>query len=184
MGTLFGENILIIIPKNQFCEKELYGLRSFLEQQGGHVVVLSKSGKEARGMNKDRFQPDGMIIDWNKQPGVNGKYHAVIVLGGKGARKSLWDDPIIPQILTDHSRYGSIIGAVGSALVVLVRTSLVVSEIPLPKDASTRTELESLSAVCIDTPVVTIDNLVLGQGSASIDLFAQKMINLIRKERC
>ena len=179
-----NKSALIIIPKNQFCEKELYRLRSFLGKQGDRVVVLSKSGKEARGMNKDRFQPDGMIIDWNKQPGVNGKYHAVIVLGGKGARKSLWDDPIIPQILTDHSRYGSIIGAVGSALVVLVRASLVVSEIPLPKDASTRTELESLSAVCIDTPVVTMDNIVLGQGSASIDLFAQKMINLIRKERC
>ena len=179
MGTLFGKNILIIIPKNQFCDKELYGLRSFLEKQGGHVVVLSKSGQEARGMNKDRFQPDGMIIDWNKQPGVNGKYHAVIVLGGKGARKSLWDDPIIPQILTDHSRYGSIIGAVGSALVVLVRTSLVVSEIPLPKDASTRTELESLNAVCVDVPITSVENVVLGQGGNSVHQFSQKIIDLI-----
>ena len=123
MNDLSRTNILIIIPKSQFCERELNGVRTVLQQRGANVVVLSKSGQEARGMNKEKFRPDGMIVDWNKQIGIEGKYHSVILVGGKGAKKSLWDDPIVHQILIDHYRFGRSSGALGSAIVVLVRAS-------------------------------------------------------------
>jgi putative intracellular protease/amidase len=174
-----NKSALIIIPKSQFCEEELYGIRSALENKQIRVVVLSRSGKEAIGMKKDKFQPDGMIVDWNRQPGIQGKYNIVILVGGKGARKSLWDDPIIPQILTDHHRSGSIVGAIGSALVVLVRASLVTGEIPLPKDADSLKELEILNAVCVDIPVTHTNNIILGQSSDSIGSFSEKIFNLI-----
>ena len=180
--NLSGKNILIIIPKSQFCEQELNGVRTVFQQVGANVIVLSKSGQEARGSNKEKFQPDGMIVDWNKQPGIKGKYHAVIVIGGKGAKKSLWDDPIVPQILTDHYRSGRIIGAIGSALVVLIRASLVNGEIPLPRDEETRVELRNLNAVCIDTPVTRIDNIILGQGADSAHHFSQQILGLMDDE--
>ncbi len=104
-------------------------------------------------MNKEKFQPDGMIVDWNRQEGVQGKYQAVVLIGGKGAKKSLRKDPIVPQILTDHHRSGSVVAAIGSAIVVLVKSSLAEGEIPLPKNDVTREELENLNAVCIDAPV-------------------------------
>ena len=179
MSFLLGKNALIIIPKSQFCEEELYGLRSALKQRGINVVVLSKSGQEAYGMKQGKFQPDGMIIDWNKQPGIQGKYHAIVLIGGKGAKKSLWDDPIVPQILTDHHRSGSIIGAMGSALVVLVRASLVTGEMPLPKDEDSLKELETLNAVCVDVPVTHINNIILGQSSDSVDNFSKQILDLI-----
>ena len=182
MNNLSKKNILIIIPKSQFCEQELNGVRTVLQQCGANVVVLSKSGQEARGMNKEKFRPDGMIVDWNKQPGIKGKYHAVIVIGGKGAKKSLWDDPIVPQILTDHYRSGNIIGAIGTALVVLIRASLVNGEIPLPRDEETRVELKNLNAVCIDTPVTRIDNIILGQGADSAHHFCQQILGLMDGE--
>ena len=182
MSTLLEKNILIIIPKSQFCEQELYGVKNILQQNGAHVVVLSQSGQEAQGMNKDIFQPDGMIIDWNKQPGVQEKYHAIVLVGGRGARKSLWNDPIVPQILTDHYRSGRIIGAIGSALVVLIRASLVNGEIPLPGDEETRVELKNLNAFCIDTPVKRIDNIILGQGADSARQFSQQILGLIDDE--
>jgi len=179
MNVLLGKNALVIIPKSQFCERELCGVKSELEQRGVHVVVLSMSGQEARGMNKEKIQPDGMIVDWNKQPGIQGKYQAVVLIGGKGARKSLWDDPIVPQILTDHHRSGSVIGAIGSAIVVLVRASLVTGEIPLPQDEATREELESLNAVCIDTSVTSVGNTVFGQGADSVSKFSQTILSLM-----
>ena len=179
MNNLLGKYILIIIPKSQFCEEELNGVRTSLQQSGAKVIVLSKSGQEARGLNKKKFQPDGMIVDWNKKIAVNKKYHAVILLGGKGAKKSLWDDPIIPQILTDHYRFGSIIGAIGEALVVLVRASLVTGEIPLPQDEDTCQELKSLNAVCIDTSVISYGNMVYGQSRDSIEKFSEIIIGLV-----
>ena len=183
MSDLSRANILIIIPKSQFCEQELNGVRTVLQRCGANVVVLSKSGQEARGMNKEKFRPDGMIVDWNKQVGVEGKYHSVILVGGKGAKKSLWDDLIIPQIITDHYRFGSIIGAIGEALVVLLRASLIAGEMPLPKDQSTREELGRLNAVCVDIPVIRDENLVLGQSSDSVSEFSQAIIDCIKAKR-
>ena len=179
MRSSSRKKVLIIIPKSQFCEEELYGVRSALKQGGVHVVVLSKSGQEVRGLKRDKFQPDGMIVDWNKQPGVQGKYHAIVLIGGKGAKKSLWDDSIIPQILADHYRAGSVIGAMGSALVVLMRASLVTGEIPLPREDDARKELESLNAVCVNTPVTSAGSIVFGQGADSVDEFSQTLLDLI-----
>jgi protease I len=180
VGNLFGKNILIIIPKSQFCDQELNGVKTDLQQGGANVVVLSKSGQEARSMNKEKFKPDGMIVDWNKQIGIDNKYHAVILIGGKGAKKSLWDDPIVPQILTDHYRYGSIIGAMGASIVVLVRAYLVKGEVPVPEDDVTCHELENLNAVCIDVPVTSVDNVVLGRGGIFVDQFSQTIIDLMK----
>jgi len=180
VSDLSRTNILIIIPKRQFCGQELNGVRTVLQQCGANVVVLSKSGREARGMNKETYRPDGMIVDWNKQIGVDSKYHAVILVGGKGAKKSLWDDPIVPQILTDHYRFGSIIGALGSAIVVLVRASLVTGEVPVQEDEETRKELECLNAVCVDTPVIRQENLVLGQGADSVSDFSKSIVDCIK----
>ncbi len=179
MSDLSRANVLIIIPKSQFCEQELNGIRTDLQQSGANVVVLSESGNESLGMYKQKFQPDGMIIDWNKQPGVKGKYHAVIIIGGKGARKSLWDDPIVPQILTDHYRFGSIVGAIGTSLVVLVRSSLVTGEVPMPEDDITCQELEKLNVVCAEVPVTCVGNVVLGRGENSVHEFSQTIISLL-----
>ena len=179
MSNLFGKHVLIIIPKSQFCAQELNGVRTVLQQSGANVVVLSKSGQEAQGVNKEKFQPDGMIVDWNKQIGVENKYHAVVLVGGKGAKKSLWDDPIVPQILTDHYRFGSIIGAMGAAIVVLVRASLVTGEVPMPEDDVTYKELKNLNAVCVEVPVTSFENVVLGRGGDSVYQFSQTIKNLI-----
>ena len=179
MSNLSKKNILIIIPKSQFCEQELNGVRTLLQQGGANVVVLSKSGQEALGVNKEKIQPDGMIVDWNKKIKVESKYHAVILIGGKGAKKSLWDDPIVPQILADHYRFGSIIGAMGAAIVVLIKTSLVTGEVPMPDDEATYIELKNLNAVCVDVPVTSVENVVLGQGRSSVDEFSKKIIDLI-----
>ncbi|MCH8156398.1 MAG: DJ-1/PfpI family protein [Nitrospinae bacterium] len=163
-------------------EEELFGVRSALESKGVRVVVLSLSGQEARGMNRERFQPDGMIVDWNRQSGIQGKYHAVILVGGKGARKSLWDDPIVPQILTDHYRAGSVVGAIGSALVVLARAALITGEIPMPDEEAAHKELETLGAVGVDRPVTSIGNIVAGQGAGAVEAFAQTVCDLMQAE--
>jgi putative intracellular protease/amidase len=183
VNDLSRTNILIIIPKSQFCEQELNGVRTILQQSGANVVVLSKTGKEGRGMNKEKFRPDGMIVDWNKQNLAASKYHAVILVGGKGAKKSLWDDPIVPLILIDHYRFGSVVGAIGEALVVLQKASLIVGDVPLPKDESTREELERLNVACVDIPVIRGENLVLGQGVNSVSEFSQSIVDCIKSMR-
>ncbi|MCH8209000.1 MAG: hypothetical protein IIA62_08150, partial [Nitrospinae bacterium] len=56
------QNILVIMPSNQFDEDELFGALNAFESAGLRTVVLSESGKDAVGMKRQRYQPHGLII--------------------------------------------------------------------------------------------------------------------------
>ena len=143
-----------MIPKSQFEEQELFDTLEVLKATGARILVLSKSGQEAVGMNKTRFMSDGVLVDWDKQEGYAGKYHAVLVMGGKGAPKSLWDDTILPQILTDHFRADRVIGAIGLGVAVLARASLLSYEAAGPKDESFLSELEKAGLTRANASVI------------------------------
>lgn len=183
MENLSGKNILIVIPRNQFDEDELFGTRGPLESAGARVVVLSPSGQEAVGMNKTRFQPHGMLIDWNKQEGVFGKYHAVLLVGGKGAPKSLWQDSILPQILTDHYRAGKVVGAIGLSVVVLAMTSFLIQKAASgPHDERVLQALEEGSSYHSSEPMTCEDNIITASGGEAANEFAQAVKAVLTDE--
>ena len=47
-------------------------------------------------------------------------------------------------------------------------------------DANTIKELECLNAVCVDTSVISRDNLVLGQGADSVSDFSKSIVDCIK----
>ena len=101
---------LLVIPQNRFCEQQLFDLKEVLERESGKCRILSKSGKKVTGEGKTLVQPDGMLVDWNRYLQGKQKYDAVVVIGGKGSKSTIWNDTILPQILTDHFRAGKILG--------------------------------------------------------------------------
>lgn len=183
MGNLSGKNILMVIPKNQFAEDELFETCKFLEAEGARVVVLSPKGQEAVGMNKTRFQPQGMLIDWNKQAGIHSKYDAVLLVGGKGAPKSLWSDPILPQILTDHYRAGRVVGALGLSVAVLARASFL-NEKPAsgPEDAVFLQELGAGGGYHSEDPVTCHERIVTARGGEAAREFAEAVTRVLLED--
>ena len=183
MGNLSGKNILMVIPKNQFAEDELFETRKFFEAEGARVVVLSPKGQEAVGMNKTRFQPQGMLIDWNKQAGIHSKYDAVLLVGGKGAPKSLWSDTILPQILTDHYRAGRVVGALGLSVAVLARASFL-NEKPAsgPEDAVFLQELEAGGGYHSEDPVTCHERIVTARGGEAAREFAEAVTRVLLED--
>ena len=175
--NLESKSILIAIPKSQFQEQELFDTLAVLKAAGPRTIILSKSGQEAVGMNKTRFTPDGMLVDWDKQPGVSGKYDAVIVMGGKGAPKSLWDDTILPQILTDHFRAERVIGAIGLGVAVLARASLLSGEAAGPGEEKFLSELEEASLTYSNSPVVRDGKVITASGPDAATEFAHTIVN-------
>jgi protease I len=174
-------NILIVIPKNRFAENELFEVKKTLEKGENNVVVLSPSGQEAVGENKTRFKPDGYLIDWNHQPGFSGKYKIIIVIGGKGSPKSLWDDKILPQILTDHNRAGSIIGAIGQSVVVLAKTGLIRGSSAAPEDEKTRATLEQEDVGIVEKPVYRLENIVTARDGTVAKEFAEMILTILNE---
>jgi deglycase len=180
MGNLTGKNILMVIPKNQFAEDELFETRNCLEAKGARVVVLSPKGQEAVGMNKTRFKPQGMLVDWNKQEGIHNKYDAVLLVGGKGALKSLWNDTILPQILTDHYRAGKVVGALGLSVAVLARASFL-NEKPAsgPEDEGLLQELEAGGGYHSEDPVTCHDRIITARNGEAAHEFAETVTKLL-----
>lgn len=134
-------------------------------------------------MNKTRFQPHGTIIDWNKQHGFLGKYDAVLLVGGKGAPKSLWDDPILPQILTDHFRAGKVVGAIGLSVVVLARASFLRDRaVSGPNEERFKKELEAGSGYHTEEPVNASDRIITASGGEAANEFAEAVRAVLMEE--
>ena len=173
---------MLVIPQNRFCEQQLFDLKKVLEEEAGKCRVLSKSGKETKSDAKSLFQPDGMLVDWNRFLQGKQKYDAVIVIGGKGAKSSIWEDPILPQILTDHFRAGKILGAFGLSVVALARAGLVsrcaVSAI---NDEACLKELNDVGAFPEEKNLVAIDRIITSNSSNSGEEFGMKILELLGK---
>ena len=172
---------LLVIPQNRFCEQQLFDLKEVLEGGGGECRILSKSGKEAKGEAKTLFQPDGMLVDWNRFLQGKPKYDAVIVIGGKGAKSSIWEDTILPQILTDHFRAGKILGAFGLSVVALARAGLVSRcEVSAQKEEACLKELDDAGAFPEDKNLVVVDRIITSNDSSTGKIFGETILELLR----
>ncbi len=173
---------LLVIPQNRFCEKELEDLMMVLEKGHDKCVVLSKSGKAAKGEANTLIQPDGMLVDWNRHLLQKNKYDGVVVIGGKGSRNYIWEDQILPQILTDHFRAGKLIGAFDLSVVALARAGLISSlEVSAPKDEKCLQELQAAGAFPEEKGLVVVDQIITSNNKNSGKAFGETMVKLLDK---
>ena len=176
-----GNLFLLVIPQNQFCEQQLFDLKKILEEGAGECRILSKSGKETKSDTKSLFQPDGMLVDWNRFLQGKQKYDAVIVIGGKGAKSSIWEDPILPQILTDHFRAGKILGAFGLSVVALARAGLVSRcEVSAQNEEACLKELDDAGAFPEEKNLVVVDRIITSNDPSAGKIFGETILELLR----
>ncbi len=172
--------ILLVIPQNRFCDEQLLDLKSVFDAISLKTIILSKTGKEAVGENKTKILPDGILVDWDKRFLLNKYYDAVVIVGGKGAKNSLWNDPILPQILTDHYRAGKVVGALGLSVVSLARAGLLNrQEVSAPNDELCIGELETAGAFVVDAPLTFSSRVVTAGDHSSGRIFAEKILELL-----
>ena len=170
--------ILLVIPQNRFCDQQLSELKSIFA--GVKTLILSKSGNEAVGEMKMKVLPDGILVDWDKRLLPNQKYDAVVVVGGKGAKNSLWNDPILPQILTDHFRAGKVVGALGLSVVSLARAGLLARQgVSAPDNELCIRELEEAEAFVVEEPLTFSDRVVTAGADTSGRVFGEKILELL-----
>ena len=172
--------ILLVIPPNRFCSQQLFGLKELLEKKTVQCRVLSKNGKEAKGEDKSLIQPDGMLVDWNRYLQGKQKYDAVIVIGGKGSKNSIWEDPILPQILTDHFRAGKILGAFGLSVVALARAGLISQcEISAIDDQACLQELEDAGAFPDAKNMITAERIITSKDPEGGKRFGEVLLRML-----
>ena len=172
--------ILLVIPQNRFCDQQLLDLKTVFGAKSLKPVILSKSGAEAVGEMKTRLIPDGILVDWDKRCLPKKKFDAVVVVGGRGAKNSIWSDPILPQILTDHYRAGKVLGALGLSVVSLARAGLLAGvDASAPNNKSCIQELKSAGAFIVDESMTYSGKIVTAAADSSGKLLGEKILELL-----
>ena len=175
--------ILLVIPQNRFCSQQLFDLKEVLVKKTVQCRTLSKTGKEAKGEDKSFIQPDGMLVDWNRYLQNKQKYDAVIVIGGKGSKVSIWEDPILPQILTDHYRAGKILGAFGLSVVALARAGLIYQrEISAIDDQACLQELANAGAFPEEKQIITAEKIITSKDREGGKKFGEALLRMLSKQ--
>ena len=175
--------VLLVISPNRFCSQQLFDLKELLVKKTVRCRVLSKNGKEAKGEDKSLIQPDGMLVDWNRYLQGKQKYDAVVVIGGKGSKNFIWEDPILPQILTDHFRAGKILGAFGLSVVALARAGLISQcEISAIDDQACLQELADAGAFPGEKQIITNGKIITSKDSEGVKKFSEALLRMLGQE--
>lgn len=195
MGRLEDKkkNILMIIPTDYYNEKQLEVTREIFIKEGAEVRVASAKFKEAVGDKSGRFMPDVLTVDSiegitgdsyvSDGKGVRqikGVFHAVVLIGGKGARKHLWKEKLVRLIIIDRHKNNMVVAAIGSAVPCLADAELISNmEVACESNKYTLQELERVGAVISDLPVVVAERIVTGSGADAAEEFANTVIDLV-----
>ena len=196
MERLAGKNILIIIPKDYYMERELDPVVESLKSEGANVLVASNKLKEAVGMKGGRTTPDVLIVDAiegitgdsyvSAAKGVRqikGVFHGVIVIGGNGARSYLWKDELVRLVLNDRHRSKMVVAAIGSAVPCLGKAELLQNlEVTTePGNKKAIKELENAKAIIVDEPVTSHNRVYTVQNAEAISAFLNPFIEDVAK---
>ena len=207
MGRLAGRNILIVIPKDYFDECQLEPLLEILDKEEAVINIASSKLKEAVGMRNGKIRPDLLLVDcmegitgdsYVTEAGhgtrqIKGIYHGVILVGGKGAKKYLWEDKILHLLVSDRHKNGFAVGAIGSAVPCLALIGLLEGVMAAyEKNRHADDIMEKHSVIIAEENVVSASSslsteynipIVTASGAEVIKEFAETFIETVLKTR-
>jgi len=195
MARLEGKNILMIIPKDYYDEQELQIPLKKFRAEGADVRIASSKLKEAIGMKTGRVMPDLIVVD--AMEGITGDsyvtsgkgtrqvlgvFHAVVVIGGSGARKYLWTDNLVRLLLSDRHKSDMVVAGIGQGVPALGIAGLVQNiEVAAPRDKHTLPELDKAAAILADENLVVHDRIITAVGAEAAEEFAEAVIEAVMK---
>jgi putative intracellular protease/amidase len=109
-----------------------------------------------------------------------GEVDGIIILGGKGAELYLWNDVSLHQIVTVLNEKGKVIGAIGTAPLVLAKAKLLVKkEATVFKGPYVR-EMMVEDAIVVDKDVFFKDRIVTAREHGVADEFMSIFIRYMK----
>jgi len=109
------------------------------------------------------------------------EFDAVVVVGGSGSPKYLWDDTQLRNLVRDAYEDGKVVAAICLSPVVLARAGILKGkEATASSDAVA--ELKKGGAIYKDESVVIAGRIVTGRDPASAEAFANAIVSLLRGE--
>lgn len=172
-----GKKILLVIAQEQFRDEECFVPKQLFEAEGVKVTVAAEATKIAKGMLGGTINPDITISDARIDD-----YDAIVISGGSGSRKYLWDNKALQALVTEADALKKVISAICISPVVLARTGILKGkESTVFKSPDTVRELQEYGAVYLDKDVVISGRVITGRDPASADAFGKAVLKALKK---
>ncbi len=167
--------LIILMPEN-FRDEEFKIPKEKLEKSGVDVTVAGLQPGKARGMLGMTTTPDITIDDVNVDD-----FDAVIVPGGNGSPKYLWNNPKVLGIVREAYGNNKIVGGICLSAAVLANAGILKNRsATVYETAESLKALERGGANYIKKPVVVDGNIVTAEGPASAGKFADEILRLLK----
>src|SRR5512146_1381797 len=107
MPPLSGKRVLFVIAPDQFRDEELLEPKRVLEAAGARTAIASTKTGVAAGMLGAKVMPQLLVRDAKPAD-----YDAVVVVGGMGSPKHLWNHLPLLALVQDRAKAGKVVGAI------------------------------------------------------------------------
>jgi protease I len=172
---LTGIRVLMVIAPAEFRDEELLEPKRILTEAGAHVTVSSTKPGEATGMLGAKVTPETTL---DKVQAA--EYHALVVVGGMGSPKHLWECAPLHNIVRQIENAGRVIGGICLSGAVLAKAGVLRN-----KQATVWSTPESLQALSDGGAKYTSDhvvqdgNVVTADGPEAATKFGETLVEML-----
>ncbi|AKB78525.1 ThiJ/PfpI family protein [Methanosarcina horonobensis HB-1 = JCM 15518] len=172
-----GKKILLVIAQEQFRDEECFIPKKLFEATGAKVTVATESAKTAKGTLGGTIKPDIRISEVRIDD-----YDAIVISGGPGSRKYLWDNQHLRELVKEADSLKKVVSAICISPVVLARAGILKGkESTVFNSPDTVHELEEHGAVYQNRDVVVSGRVVTGRDPKSAEAFGKAVLKALKK---
>ena len=172
-----GKRILLVVAQEQFRDEECFIPKQIFEVAGAKVTVAAEFTEIAKGTLGGTIKPDVRISEVRIDD-----YDAIVISGGPGSRKYLWDNQRLRELVKEADSLKKVISAICISPVVLARAGILKGkESTVFKSPDTLNELKKHGALYQDRDVVVSGRVVTGQGPKNAEAFGKAVLKALKK---
>jgi protease I len=166
------KNVVFIVAQREFRDEEYQIPRRVIEDAGFSVCVASPQGGTCTGSLGLSVEADCSIDEIEPE-----NYDAIVVVGGQGSKKQLWNHSRLRDIVSDMGSSGKVVAGICISTVVLAKAGVLdgrkatVFETP-----ETLEELRNFGAEYVKKDVVSDMNSVTASGPEAAEEFGEKIV--------
>lgn len=178
-GPLTGVRVLVVVAPEDYRDEELLEPKRILEEVGATVDVASTKKGKAKGMKGGSVQATVALAEVDAKA-----YDAVLVVGGNGSAKFLWDDSSLRRILKIVAGQGKTVGAICLSGAVLAFAGLLNGRrATVWDDPKAIQALKDNGARYVPRGPIVDGNIVTGYGPEEAAAFGEAVRDLITTMR-
>lgn len=171
------KKILLVIAQQQFRDEECFVPKQIFEAAGAKVTVAAESMETAKGTLGGTIRPDIRISEARIED-----YDAIVISGGPGSRKYLWDNQYLLELVKKADSLRMVVSAICISPVILARAGILKGkESTVFNSPDTVHELKEHGAVYQDRDVVVSGRVVTGRDPKSAEAFGKAVFKALKK---